>query len=149
MARLPNFVLIQRPGLAQQSKKGKKSSLWLALSGIFLQAECSNPLIDRYQKLKFWNFTTSSFCSSKHKQKHIFPKTIRKLHTNMFSSKRRIGFNSSLLLTGRLTQNNYPRLFFFFFLHQSAILTQSVPCALNLAVNFVLSRSPSLIKTEL
>ena len=70
MNGLPNFVLIQRPGLAQQKEKHNitvNSSFW-----DFLEAECSNHSFGRYQKLKLCHLTTSSFGSSKHKEKYLF-----------------------------------------------------------------------------
>ena len=58
---MAGFVLIKTPGLGQQNT-----------SCDFFEAECSNPSVGRYQKLKFCHFITYSFGSSKHKQKHLF-----------------------------------------------------------------------------
>ena len=54
-AGLAIVLLIQRPGLVHQNTSGK-TSLSPALSGTFLEAECCNPSIGRYQNLKLSKF---------------------------------------------------------------------------------------------
>ena len=66
----------------------------------FLEAECSNPSVGRYQNLKLCNFTTSSLGSSKHTQKHLFLQNNQKItNRHFFLQVRMMSFNSSLLLT--------------------------------------------------
>ena len=72
MAWLLNFALIQRPGLAQQNKKGK-IPLSPALSGTF----------GRCQKMKLYNFI---WLQQTHTQKHISLKQSENYKQTLFSS---------------------------------------------------------------
>ena len=59
MAGLPNFVFVQRPGLAQQNKYGKNITI-INTFWDFLEAECSNqPLnwqVSKIETLQFHQF---------------------------------------------------------------------------------------------
>ena len=55
MARLKKFALIQRPGLAQQIKKRKNTTIASTFWDV-LEAKCSNPSIGRCQKIETLQF---------------------------------------------------------------------------------------------
>ena len=53
-AGLPNFVVGQNQGLAEPKKKQKNTNTTVTSAFCdFVEAECSNPSIGRYQKFKF------------------------------------------------------------------------------------------------
>ena len=98
MAWLQNFISIQRPGVPQQNKYGKKTTVTSTFWD-FLEAECSNTSIDKYLKMKILKLHHFFFCLLQTKQTFISLKQSGNCTHIFFLQSRIISFNSSILLT--------------------------------------------------
>ena len=98
MAGLLTFVLIRRPGLAQQHKR-RKHHCHQHFIGLFLRLTVATPQL---AGIKNGNFAISPLLllasANTHRNIYFF-ETIRKLHRNIFLQIRMMTFNPSLLLT--------------------------------------------------
>ena len=115
MAGLLNFVLIQKPGWAQQNKQGKPP-LSPALSGTFWRL---NVATLQLAGIKNWNFAISPLLhfapANTHTHTHIYFlwKNQEITRKYFFLQIRMMSFNSSLLLTNHIKYLPWAFLHFF------------------------------------